>query len=89
MASGVQLVISGISKLIGFLGTVVNKAIAAGNAIKGMFTGGSAPAPAVAGARAMGGPVMRAKPYLVGERGPELFFLAQPAVSRPTACFVV
>lgn len=78
VASGVQLVIQGISKLIGFLGTVVSKAIAAGSAIKGMFSGGSggpttaAPAP-IAGARALGGPVMRAKPYLVGERGPELF----------------
>jgi hypothetical protein len=73
-APGVNAVIDGVKKLIGFLGTVVNKAIAAGNAIKGMFSGGgSAPAPAVAGARAMGGPVMRAKPYLVGERGPELF----------------
>lgn len=78
VASGVQLVIQGISKLIGFLGSVASKAIAAGSAIKGMFSGGSggpataAPAP-IAGARALGGPVMRAKPYLVGERGPELF----------------
>ena len=77
VASGVNLVISGISKLIGFLGTVVNKAIAAGSAIKGMFTsGGAAPAPLpapLAGARALGGPVSYGKPYLVGERGPELF----------------
>ena len=76
VASGVNVVISGISKLIGFLGTVVNKAIAAGSAIKGMFTsGGAAPAAPIplAGARALGGPVSYGKPYLVGERGPELF----------------
>lgn len=77
VASGVNLVISGISKLIGFLGTVASKAIAAGSAIKGMFSSGSAPAPMSlpkpAGARALGGPVSFGKPYLVGERGPELF----------------
>lgn len=76
VASGVYLVILAISKLIGFLGTVVSKAIAAGSAIKGMFTsGGAAPAASVplAGARALGGPVSYGKPYLVGERGPELF----------------
>lgn len=76
VASGVNLVISGISKLIGFLGTVASKAISAGSAIKGMFSsGGPAPAASVplAGARALGGPVAGGKKYLVGERGPELF----------------
>lgn len=76
VASGVNLVISGISRLIGFLGTVVSTATAAGSAIKGMFSsGGAAPAKPVplAGARALGGPVAGGKPYLVGERGPELF----------------
>ncbi|RTL61581.1 MAG: phage tail tape measure protein [Pseudonocardiaceae bacterium] len=77
VASGVALVISGISKLIGFLSTVASKAIAAGSAIRGMFSSGSAPAPMSlpkpAGARALGGPVSFGKPYLVGERGPELF----------------
>jgi hypothetical protein len=34
--------------------------------------GGAAAAP-IAGARALGGPVSYGKPYLVGERGPELF----------------
>jgi TP901 family phage tail tape measure protein len=77
VASGVNLVISGISKLIGFLGTVASKAAAAGSAIKGMFSSGSGPAPMSvpkpAGARALGGPVSFGRPYLVGERGPELF----------------
>lgn len=80
IASGVNLVISGISRLIGFLGTVVSTATAAGSAIKGMFSsgasgGGKAPfvGNSIAGARALGGPVARGKPYLVGERGPELF----------------
>jgi hypothetical protein len=79
VASGVNAVISAIQTLIGFLGTVIDKAISAGNAIKSMFTGGIAPAtpmatPApLAGARALGGPVSFGRPYLVGERGPELF----------------
>lgn len=42
-----------------------------------LFGGGSeveaAVAPAIAGTKAMGGPVAAAKTYLVGERGPELF----------------
>lgn len=81
VASGVNTVISAIQSLIGFLGTVVNKAISAGSAIKSMFTGGATPTPAggatpsvpISGARALGGPVSFGKPYLVGERGPELF----------------
>lgn len=78
VASGVNLVVEGIQKLIGFLGTVAEKAMSAGSAIRGMFSSGSGAAPAVpaaplAGARALGGPVSFGKPYLVGERGPELF----------------
>ncbi|WP_425991063.1 phage tail tape measure protein [Afipia sp. DC4300-2b1] len=83
VASGVRVVITAISSLIGFLGTVVTKAIAAGSAIRGMFSG-AATAPAggakpagIAGARALGGPVTYGKPYLVGERGPELFVPGQ------------
>ena len=77
VAKGVQLVIDGIKSLIGFLGTVVSKAGEVGSAIRNMFSsrpavGGAAPAP-IAGARAFGGPVTYGKPYLVGERGPELF----------------
>jgi TP901 family phage tail tape measure protein len=79
VTKGVQLVAEGIQKLIGFLGTVVSKAGEVGGALKGMFSwkawGGAAAAPAVplAGARALGGPVTYGRPYLVGERGPELF----------------
>jgi hypothetical protein len=43
-----------------------------GSSIKGVFTGGDAPAP-IDGARAAGGPVSAGKNYLVGERGPEIF----------------
>lgn len=39
----------------------------------GGLLGAIIPAPAVAGTRAMGGPVSAGSPYLVGERGPELF----------------
>lgn len=48
-----------------------------GAKIRGALTGGAAGAgggtPAVAGARASGGPVRRGGTYLVGERGPELW----------------
>jgi Phage-related minor tail protein len=77
-AEGVKKVVSAIQSLIGFFGTAIDKAMRLGSAIKGIFTGGGAPAggaaPApIAGARALGGPVSYGKPYLVGEQGPELF----------------
>ncbi|WP_316233401.1 phage tail tape measure protein [Bradyrhizobium sp. SZCCHNPS2010] len=82
-AEGVNALISGIQRLIGFFDAVIQKASSLGSAIKNIFT--SAPksaglfsaripaAPKVEGARALGGPVSYGKPYLVGERGPELF----------------
>jgi hypothetical protein len=73
-------VISAIQSVIGFLETAIDKAVSFGRAIGNLVgigggsapAGGAAPAP-VAGARALGGPVSSGKPYLVGERGPELF----------------
>jgi hypothetical protein len=61
-------VIEKIKALIGWIASVPGK-------IAGMFGGGasSASAPAVAGARAAGGPVRAGRTYLVGEGGPELF----------------
>ena len=77
VAEGVNIIISAIQRLIGFLGSVASTAASAGSAIRNMFSsapsapaGGAAP---IAGARALGGPVTYGKPYLVGERGPELF----------------
>jgi phage-related minor tail protein len=51
---------------------VREKFVGLGSSIKGVFTGGDAPAP-IDGARASGGPVSAGKSYLVGERGPEIF----------------
>lgn len=47
---------------------------------KGGVLGGLFPTPtaAVPGARALGGPVMAGQPYVVGERGPELFVPSGP-----------
>jgi TP901 family phage tail tape measure protein len=77
VAQGVNAVINGIKSLIGFFGTVIEKAVALGGAIRNLWSGGGGPRPAapppIAGARALGGPVTYGKPYLVGERGPELF----------------
>lgn len=80
VASGVNFIISLLGKLVGILSSVASGAVAAGGAIKGMFSNGVGAAPLslpngapLAGARALGGPVSFGKPYLVGERGPEIF----------------
>lgn len=65
MAGGIQLMgkggtyntLMGLAGIFGSLGSVF-----------GMFGGGG-----IFGARASGGPVLARQPYLVGERGPELF----------------
>jgi len=82
-ASGVNAVIDGIKSLIGFFGTVISKAGEVAGAIRGMWSAPKtlpnapkSPAP-LAGARALGGPVRFGKPYLVGERGPEIFVPGQ------------
>lgn len=77
-ASGVKKVIEAIEWLIGKFASAIDGANKLGSAIKGALGfGGSgvpaAPSVPLAGARAMGGPVSFGKPYLVGERGPELF----------------
>jgi len=83
-AKGVNAVIEGIQRLIGFMSTVIEKAGQVGSAIANMWRGGgggvatgAAKSPfvsnSIAGARALGGPVLSGKTYLVGERGPELF----------------
>jgi phage-related minor tail protein len=46
-----------------------------GGGLLGGFLGIPAPTP---GARAVGGPVMAGQPYIVGERGPELFVPSGP-----------
>jgi hypothetical protein len=80
--NGVKAIVSAIQKLIGFFESAYNGAVKLGGAVKNMLgfggsttptpAGGAAPAP-IAGARALGGPVLRARPHLVGEHGPELF----------------
>jgi hypothetical protein len=59
-------------KIGAWFGWVREKFVGLGSSIKGVFTGGDAPAP-IDGARASGGPVSAGKNYLVGERGPEIF----------------
>ncbi|MGJ4961343.1 phage tail tape measure protein [Bradyrhizobium sp. HKCCYLRH3061] len=81
-AEGVKKVISAIETLVGWIGAAIDKMSALGGAINNIFNSGPStkswlnsgnPANPVAGARALGGPVRYGKPYLVGERGPELF----------------
>jgi hypothetical protein len=81
VASGVKAAIDAIGWLIDKLGSAWDMAKKLASALTfGYLGGGGSPAPAggaapapIAGARALGGPVWRARPYLVGERGPELF----------------
>ncbi|WP_162820203.1 phage tail tape measure protein [Microvirga calopogonii] len=76
VATAINAVADGISRVIGFFGSAIDKAIAFKDAIANIrMPWSSAPpsAPAVAGARAAGGPVVGGRTYLVGERGPELF----------------
>lgn len=79
-ASGVNAIVSAIQRLIGVFETAISGALRLGGAVKNMlgFGGGVTAAPSLsvvplAGKRAFGGPVSFGKPYLVGERGPELF----------------
>lgn len=77
-AQGVNTVVGYIKTLIGWIETLVGWAGKAGSAIASMWNAPkvlpNAPkASPIAGARALGGPVFYGKPYLVGERGPELF----------------
>jgi hypothetical protein len=76
-------VVDAIQKVIGSFGTAIEKARQFGGAVSNFlgFGGGGGgapsaaanPAPAIAGKRALGGPVTAGKPYLIGERGPELY----------------
>jgi hypothetical protein len=80
-AKGINAVIDGVQRLIGFFDTVITKAGQVSNSIASMFRSspmaGAGKSPfvsnTVSGARALGGPVLSGKTYLVGERGPELF----------------
>lgn len=53
------------------LGAIFGVSFGAGGAVSGLTGGGLLGM--FGGGKAMGGPVMKNKPYLVGERGPELF----------------
>src|SRR5262249_43623557 len=75
-------------------GTVIEKAQAMGSAIKNALSGGPSlggwlnkgnPSNPIEGARATGGPVSYGKPYLVGERGPEVFVPGMAGNIAPNA----
>jgi TP901 family phage tail tape measure protein len=74
VADAISSVANGISKVVGLFTSAWEGAVKLKNAI--MSLGGAAPAPVPAPSlpgRANGGPVTYARPYIVGERGPELF----------------
>lgn len=80
LGDAITSVIEGIKSLFGWLTSIPSKVAGAlggiGSWLKAPLVGGTAPA--VAGARAAGGPVRANSSYLVGERGTELF---TPSVS--------
>ncbi|WP_128754965.1 hypothetical protein [Methylobacterium sp. GXF4] len=76
----IEGIVSGVTgaagRLAAAVGAAASGALARARSASGL--GGGAPAapasgPAIAGARALGGPVRSRAPYLVGERGPEIF----------------
>lgn len=96
VASAVNAVASGISKVVGLFSSAVEGAIKLKNAIMnlgGGGGGGTAGAPSlsdtgnVAGTRAFGGPVSFGKPYLVGERGPEIFWPSTAGRIEPNSTY--
>ncbi|QND70765.1 phage tail tape measure protein [Tardiphaga robiniae] len=78
-AEGVNKILGAINALIGGIKSAIefagNLGTAIGNALSSPRTraGPRYSTPAPIGARALGGPVNGGMPYLVGERGPELF----------------
>ena len=80
-AEGVNKIVGAIQSVVGWINTLIEVATKAGSAIAGMFksspAAGAGKSPfvsnSISGARALGGPVLSGKTYLVGERGPELF----------------
>jgi len=76
VAKGVNAVVDGISKLVGLFTSAYDGAVRLKNALFGLGGAAPAPVPAPLPGRALGGPVKYGKPYIVGERGPELFIPA-------------
>lgn len=81
VANAVNLVVNAIEKVIGVLGTAIDKAKAFASAIKNMAGFGAGPEAEMPSydqngiavpARAKGGPISPGRPYLVGEEGPEI-----------------
>lgn len=62
-----------IQQLVGSFNATTGTGTGLAGMLMGGLTSGGGIFGGIAGARAMGGPVSTGKPYLVGERGPELF----------------
>jgi TP901 family phage tail tape measure protein len=65
--------------------SITGAASSAWSGVKNMVGLGGGDSPAVAGARAAGGPVRAGLPYLVGERGPEIVTFARNAFVNSAA----
>jgi TP901 family phage tail tape measure protein len=82
-ARGVNAVAQAIERVIGLFKSAIDMAKNFGSAVSNMGSGAGTATPkgpnnafiqnSIKGARALGGPVLAGSPYLVGERGPELF----------------
>lgn len=78
VAGAVNAVANGIGRLVGLFTSAIEGAYAFGRAVKswtGWGGGGdapAAPAPAISGARAKGGPIWPGGSFIVGEEGPEI-----------------
>jgi hypothetical protein len=77
VAAGVNLLASAFEHVCNWISQAIGLAKQAADALgnikmPSLFGGGAGAAP-IAGARAAGGPVVGGHPYLIGEKGPELF----------------
>jgi TP901 family phage tail tape measure protein len=82
LGGAITVVIEKVKALFGLLSSVGSAIGSAGSWAAGVFSPPSAPA---AGARALGGAVRAGSPYLVGERGPELFTPAAAGTIQSTS----
>ncbi len=89
VASAVNAVANGIGRLVGLFTRAIEGAYAFGRAVKSWtgWGGGdapAAPAPAISGARAKGGPIWPGGAFLVGEQGPEIVTPSKHGYVHPT-----
>lgn len=88
LKSAASAIIDYVKGLASRIGSAISGAVSGiGSRVRGAVSGDSTPAPAAPEARASGGPVRAGRPYLVGERGPELITPSRSGFVHPNGSF--